>query len=66
MRVRLLVKLAERVEGIDLSPYSEGDLVELKDPDARLLIAGGWAECVKEQRVSSFGGWRSDIAADRS
>ena len=66
MRVRLTVKLAEVVEGVDLSAFSEGDLIELSKEDARLLIAGGWAERVREQRLSSLTERRSAIAADKS
>ena len=65
MRVRLMVNLAEIVEGIDLSAYSEGDLIELSNEDARLLIAGGWAERVKDQRLSSITESRSAVAADK-
>jgi hypothetical protein len=66
MRVRLTVTLAEVVEGIDLSRYSEGDVINLRPQDAKLLIAGGWAERVDEQRVSSIRDWRGAVAADKS
>jgi hypothetical protein len=67
MRVTLTVKLAEVVEGVDLSECEEGEIVELLDSEARLLIAGGWAEPVSaEERISSGGARRSDIAADRA
>lgn len=44
MRVRLTVKLAEMVNGIDLSHCVEGDVIELTEREARLLMAEGWAE----------------------
>lgn len=37
-------KLAEVINGIDLSERSVGDRVPLGRTDARLLIAEGWAE----------------------
>lgn len=53
MLVRLTVKLAEMVNGIDLSHCAEGDVIELADREARLLIAEGWAEEVSDdERVT--------------
>jgi hypothetical protein len=43
MRVRLIKKLAEKIDGVDLSGRSVGDLLNLKPQDARLLIAERWA-----------------------
>ena len=43
MRVRLTRKLAERVDGIDLSSYQEGDVLDLSGREAELLVAEGWA-----------------------
>jgi hypothetical protein len=43
MRVRLVRKLAERIDGIDLSNYKIGDVLELPARKARLLFAEGWA-----------------------
>lgn len=66
MRVRLTTKLAEVVEGVDLSAHAEGDVIDLKDGDATLLIRGGWAERVfNEERVTHLPAWRPAIAADR-
>jgi hypothetical protein len=66
MYVRLTVKLAEVVEGVDLSNHNEGDVFELADHDAGLLIRGGWAERIEdEERVNAGPVWRSSIAADR-
>jgi hypothetical protein len=66
MFVRLTRKLAEIMEGVDLSAYADGDVFELLDRDADLLIRGGWAEQVQEARVRSNPRWRAVIAADRS
>ncbi len=43
MRVQLIRKLAESVDGIDLSHCRVGDVIDLTLHDARLLIAEGWA-----------------------
>jgi hypothetical protein len=67
MHVRLTVKLAEVVEGVDLSAYVEGDVIELAERDANLLLMGGWAERVpQEERVTHLPNRRAAIAADRS
>ena len=43
MLIRLTRKLAERVDGIDLSRSREGDVLDLSRHDAHLLVAEGWA-----------------------
>lgn len=43
MLIRLTRKLAELVDGVDLSHCSEGDVLELPRAHAELLIAEGWA-----------------------
>jgi len=43
MRVRLTRKLAECVDGVDLSSYREGDVLALDRHEAELLLAEGWA-----------------------
>ena len=50
LRVRLTRKLAECVDDVDLSNYRVGDIFELPDRDARLLIAEGCAERIVEMR----------------
>ena len=47
LRVRLIRKLAERVNGVDLSKVRAGDSLDLPSKDARILIAEGWAELVE-------------------
>jgi hypothetical protein len=46
MLVRLTTKLADVVDGVDVSQCSEGDVIELSQRDATLLIAERWAEPV--------------------
>ena len=66
MVIRLTVKLAQTMEGVDLSSFAEGDIIALADHDANLLIKGGWAErVVNEQRFKVAAAWPPAIAADR-
>lgn len=44
--VRLTRKLAEAIDGIDLSSRQVGDRVPLHRDEARVLIAEGWAEAL--------------------
>lgn len=43
MRVRLVRKLADLLDGVDVSGHSSGDILELSRRDAELLIAERWA-----------------------
>ncbi len=51
--MRLTKKLAEQIDGIDLSSYAVGDVITLSKRDARMLIAEGWA--VQERRSFAMG-----------
>jgi hypothetical protein len=51
MRVRLTRKLAERVDGVDLSSYREGDVLALPSHEAELLVAEGWAVAAETPRA---------------
>jgi hypothetical protein len=44
MRVRLTRKLAEAIDGVDLSGHAVGETFDLARRDAQLLMAEGWAE----------------------
>lgn len=46
MRVRLTKKLAERIDGVDLSRWRVGQVLDLPLEDARLLLAEQWATLV--------------------
>ena len=53
MRIRLTRKLADCLDGVDLSHYSVGDVLDLPRREAHLLIAEGWAvasEGIDERR----------------
>lgn len=43
MKVRLTRKLAELINGVDLSKAHAGDTLDLTERDARTLVAEGWA-----------------------
>ena len=44
MRVRLTRKFAERIDGVDLSTVAVGDVIDLPERKARVLLAEGWGE----------------------
>jgi hypothetical protein len=46
MLVRLTAKLADVVNGVDISCCREGDVVELPERAGRMLIAEHWAVAV--------------------
>jgi hypothetical protein len=43
MRVRLTRRLAECIDGVDLSRNAVGDVMDLSARDAKMLVAEGWA-----------------------
>jgi hypothetical protein len=53
MRVLLTRKLADCIDGIDLSGCKVGDVLELPLPEARLLIAEQWG--IRERRSVARG-----------
>jgi hypothetical protein len=44
MRVQLTRKLAQFIDGVDLTHHEVGDVFDVNVADARLLLAEGWAE----------------------
>jgi len=53
MKVRLTKKLAEMLDGIDLSCRHVGEVIDLPDCDARLIVAERWAEPVDDSTPCS-------------
>jgi hypothetical protein len=43
MRVRLMLKFADRIDDVDLQGCEVGDVLELPEAEARLLVAERWA-----------------------
>ena len=54
MRVRLTRKLANEIDGIDLSLHHVGDIIDLPTQQARTLMAEAWAE--RERRGNEMRG----------
>ncbi len=67
MLVRLKVKLAEVVNGVDVSHCREGDVIEVSRADGKMLIAEGWAEPAAPTEVVTCRPKRAEraVAADR-
>jgi hypothetical protein len=53
--VRLTRKLADAIDGIDLSSRQVGDRLPLHQDEARVLIAEGWAEPVPDPEKRGSG-----------
>ena len=51
MRVQLIKKLAEMLDGIDVSAHQQGDILNLTRSECALLVAEGWA--VRESGVGA-------------
>ena len=54
VRIRLLRKLALLMNGIDVSRLSVGDIMELPDSAAEMMIAEGWGERVDAAMVAQL------------
>lgn len=52
IRVRLTKKLAAILNGVDVSGLQIGDVIELPDSAARMMIAEGWAAPATEPVVT--------------
>jgi hypothetical protein len=51
MKIRLIRKLADYLDGIDLSHRDSGDVVDLPSRQADLLIAEGWAQAIERRTM---------------
>jgi len=49
MRVRIVRKLADLVDGVDLTNHDVGEVIELPDTDGRLIIAERWGEFARRE-----------------
>ena len=52
MKVKLVKKLADVLNGVDLTKVGVGDTLDLKSHQAVLLIREGWAESVEESSTN--------------
>jgi hypothetical protein len=50
VKIRLLRKPAERLNGVDISSFKTGDILELSASDAAVLIEDGWAASVPSRK----------------
>jgi len=58
MKVRLIRKLADQLDGVNVSHRHVGDVLDLRPEQARVLVAEGWATPDERRRSSadrSFG-----------
>lgn len=53
MRVKLVKKLALCLNGVDLTPYSVGDVFACNDIDAYMLLAEGWARLADDEGIDN-------------
>ena len=51
MKVRLTKKLAEQLDGIDVSDRQEGDVLDLSAHDAAMLVEERWAIPERRERA---------------
>jgi hypothetical protein len=56
MKVTLVRKYAERIDGVDLSDHEVGDSLDLPAFDANLLLAEGWAVPERRHRTKRTAG----------
>ena len=69
MRIQLVRKLASQLDGIDLSDYQDGDVLDLPRAQAELLITERWALPYRGARGDVRGTSTADeraVAADRA
>jgi hypothetical protein len=64
MRVYLARKLAEKIDGVDLTAYKPGDVVDLPPSEAQLIIAEKWG--IPERRAADRGEQRGYSVSRRS
>lgn len=53
IRIRLIRKLAASLNGVDLSSLHVGDVIDLPDSAARMMIAERWAELVADSLAAT-------------
>lgn len=53
MRVRLVRKLANVINGLDVRPFATGSLIDLDDQVGDMLIREGWATRADRDAIAS-------------
>ena len=51
--IRLMRKLANYLDGVDVTDVHPGDIIDVAEADAASLIAEGWAERVRENSLKT-------------
>ena len=64
--IRLIRKLALSMNGIDVSGLKVGDVIELDDARAAMMIEHGWAEACADDVTSCGGTGASEPRRNRS
>lgn len=64
MRVRLIRKLAEQIDGVDLTGRAVGDVLDIPDREALMLVSEGWATAEEPLRAESIGASGEYLLAD--
>jgi hypothetical protein len=64
MRVKLIRKFANAINGIDLTNVRVGDVVDMKPHHAALLVAEGWAEELAPEQTQSRPADKSSSATE--
>jgi hypothetical protein len=54
-RIRLIRKLAQSMNGVDVSRLNVGDIIELDERRADMMVQLGWAERAGDDIISSGG-----------
>jgi hypothetical protein len=65
MRIKLIRKLANVINGVDLANARVGDMLDMTSHDASLLIAEGWAQAVTPRMAESRPDRRKDKDKDK-
>lgn len=60
-KVKLTKKLADRLDGVDVTDLQPGDVLDLPSREAAILIAEGWAVAVHEDSPASAECPESDL-----
>ena len=64
MLIRLTKKLAAVMNGVDVSSVNVGDVLDLPEPAARMMIEEGWAVPADDAAPNFVGPPLSDALAD--
>jgi hypothetical protein len=60
VKVRLIRKLAQWIDGVDLTGRAVGEVVDLPETEARLLVAEEWATTRERRRARADHAPRKD------